>query len=616
VRDLLPDRVIAGAERRALSIGLGADRVLVCADVMTEEGYLTALATSLGTFFDPLDNISRAACPLSDDQLIQAAAAGLLPLHNGDELTWIIAPRCLTSRNLAGLGSSTSQWPRSFRLTSPERLSRFAARHAQAALGRRAASELQRSRPLFSNAPRAGGPDWIAIAALAALGGAVFAAAPDAAIKAIAASCCAAFLAAGALRLLCAARAGPPPSRRPRIADHELPVYSIICPLYREAKVVRRLVAAVRGLDYPLEKLDVKFIVEADDQETKEALAVLDLGQPFTVINAPPIGPRTKPKALNVALPFVYGSFTVVYDAEDVPEPDQLRRALDTFASAGDRLACVQASLTIDNTADGWLARMFTAGYAGQFDAFLPGLAALGLPLPLGGSSNHFRTDVLRRVGGWDPYNVTEDADLGIRLHRLGFRTAAIAAATYEEAPARFRSWLKQRTRWYKGWMQTWLVHTRRPHRLVRELGLSGAIAVQLFLACNVLAALVHPLFAASLGYSLLAGRPLAMVANFSPWPIFAAAFLSGYASTIPLDLIGLKRRRLLGHGWVLALTPFYWLLLSLAAWRALYQLVCDPQRWEKTEHGVAKTSRLSGGQIVKGSALIPRRPRPAFASG
>ena len=251
MRDLLPDRVIAGAERRALSIGLGADRVLVCADVMTEEGYLTALATSLGTFFDPLDNISRAACPLSDDQLIQAAAAGLLPLHDGDELTWIIAPRCLTSRNLAGLGSSTSQWPRSFRLTSPERLSRFAARHAQAALGRRAASELQRSRPLFSNAPRAGGPDWIAIAALAALGGAVFAAAPDAAIKAIAASCCAAFLAAGALRLLCAARAGPPPSRRPRIADHELPVYSIICPLYREAKVVRRLVAAVRGLDYP-----------------------------------------------------------------------------------------------------------------------------------------------------------------------------------------------------------------------------------------------------------------------------------------------------------------------------------------------------------------------------
>jgi len=603
VRGLLPDRVIAAAERRALSIGLGADRVLVCADVMTEEGYLTALATSLGTFFDPLENISRADCPLSDDQFIQAAAAGLLPLHDGDELCWVIAPRCLTARNLANLGRPRTQWPCSFRLTSPERLSRFAARYAQAALGKRAAGELQRLRPHLSNAPRAGGADWIAIAALAALGGAIFAAAPGAAIKAIATSCCAAFLAAGLLRLLCAARAARPPSRGPRVADHELPVYTIICPLYREAKVVRRLVAVIRGLDYPLEKLDVKFIVEADDRETRQALAALDLGHPFTVITAPPIGPRTKPKALNVALPFLYGSFTVVYDAEDVPEPDQLRRALDTFAAGDDRLACVQASLTIDNTADGWLARMFTAAYAGQFDAFLPGLSALGLPLPLGGSSNHFRTEALRQVGGWDPYNVTEDADLGIRLHRLGFRSVAISAATYEEAPARFRAWLKQRTRWYKGWMQTWLVHMRRPGRLVRDLKPGGAIAVQLFLACNVLAALVHPLFALALGYSLFAGEPLATVAGLNSWPIFAATFVCGYASTIPLDLIGLKRRRLLRHGWVLALTPFYWLLLSLAAWRALYQLVRDPQRWEKTEHGLAKTSRLSDRQRFEGGA-------------
>jgi cellulose synthase/poly-beta-1,6-N-acetylglucosamine synthase-like glycosyltransferase len=337
----------------------------------------------------------------------------------------------------------------------------------------------------------------------------------------------------------------------------------------------------------------VKLVVEADDRETRHAVAVLDLGQPFTVVIAPSSGPRTKPKALNAALPFAYGSYTVVFDAEDVPEPDQLRRAFDKFTAADDHLACVQASLTIDNTADGWLARMFTAGYAGQFDAFLPGLAALGLPLPLGGSSNHFRTDALRKVGGWDPFNVTEDADLSIRLHRLGYRSAAIAAATYEEAPARFQSWLRQRARWYKGWMQTWLVHMRRPGRLVRDLRPAGALAVQLFLACNVLAALVHPIFAATLGYSLLAGASLTTVTSFNSWPIFAATFLCGYASTIPLDLIGLKRRRLLRHGWVLVLTPLYWFLLSLAAWRALIQLICDPQRWEKTEHGLARTSRL-----------------------
>jgi hypothetical protein len=157
VRDLLPARVVAAAERRALSIGLGADRVLICADVMTEEGYLTALATSLGTFFEPLENASRAQYPLNDDQLVQAAAAGLMPLQYGAELSWIIAPRCLTARNLANLGASTPQSPRSFRLTSPERLSRFAPRYAQAALGRRATGELQRLQPHLSNAPRRGG---------------------------------------------------------------------------------------------------------------------------------------------------------------------------------------------------------------------------------------------------------------------------------------------------------------------------------------------------------------------------------------------------------------------------------------------------------------------------
>jgi cellulose synthase/poly-beta-1,6-N-acetylglucosamine synthase-like glycosyltransferase len=198
----------------------------------------------------------------------------------------------------------------------------------------------------------------------------------------------------------------------------------------------------------------VKFVLEADDHETRRALAALDLGPPFAIITAPALGPRTKPKALNVALPFAHGSFTVIYDAEDVPEPDQLRRAFDTFIAADERLACVQASLTIDNTTDSWLARMFTASYAGHFEGFLPAMAALRLPFPLGGSSNHFRTAALRRVGGWDPYNVTEDADLGIRLHRFGYRCAALSSATYEEAPARFGPWLKQRTRWYKGWMR------------------------------------------------------------------------------------------------------------------------------------------------------------------
>ena len=415
--------------------------------------------------------------------------------------------------------------------------------------------------------------------------------APIEMIEGLSTALCLIFLAAALLRMLSAA-CYPRATKRPaRIDADQLPIYTIICALYREAAVVNDLVAAIRALDYPAEKLDVKFVLEADDRETRHALDKLDLGPPFEIITAPRVGPRTKPKALNVALQFARGAFTVVYDAEDAPEPSQLRRAFGEFAAADERLACVQASLTIDNTDDNWLARMFTADYAGLFDAFLPGVAALRLPFPLGGSSNHFRTAALRKVGGWDPYNVTEDADLGIRLYRLGYRSTALSSATYEEAPARFVPWLKQRTRWYKGWMQTWLVHMRRPHLLLRQLGTGGTLAFQLLFAANVLAALIHPAFVAGFGYALLA-LPKPWAVAIISHPAFAATLLSGYASTVVLGLIGLKRRRLLGQAWVLILTPIYWLLLSLAAWRALFQLLCDPQRWEKTEHGLAKTSR------------------------
>jgi cellulose synthase/poly-beta-1,6-N-acetylglucosamine synthase-like glycosyltransferase len=249
------------------------------------------------------------------------------------------------------------------------------------------------------------------------------------------------------------------------------------------------------------------------------------------------------------------------------------------------------------------------------------------LPFPLGGSSNHFRTAILRKIGGWDPFNVTEDADLGIRLYRLGYRAAALASTTYEEAPARFGAWLKQRSRWYKGWIQTWLVHMRRPKLLWRDLGPGGAIAFQIFLAANVLAALIHPLFMIGLGFTVFAlPTEWANAVLNNALPIFVASLLSGYASTILLDLIGLRRRGLLKQAWVLLLTPLHWFLLSLAAWRALFQLLHDPQRWEKTEHGLAKTSRAAGSQSIapvqrqlplpKKPRLVPQRVRPRIQVG
>jgi glycosyltransferase XagB len=608
VRKLLPRRILLAAQRRARSIGLGADCALIAADAITEEAYLAALAGYLGTSFEPLDGIAREDCPLDDRQLIQAAATGLLPLRQGGALIWVIAPRCLTARRLADPLQPRPPWLRRFRLTSNERLRRFAARHTQRALGRHAAEGLHLADPLFSNAPRPSGTRRFVTVALVMLTAAVL---PFAPIAALSAAFCAVLLAAAALRLASVAFARPTPARSVRTDDRKLPIYTLICALYHEANVVNELVAAIRALDYPPEKLDVKFVLEADDHETGRAVARLELGPPFDIITAPPIGPRTKPKALNVALASARGSFTAVYDAEDVPEPDQLRRAFDAFMAADDRLACVQASLTIDNASDNCLTRLFAADYAGQFDVFLPALAAMQLPLPLGGSSNHFRTAALRRIGGWDAYNVTEDADLGLRLWRLGFRSAILPSATYEEAPPRFMAWLRQRTRWYKGWMQTWLVHVRHPRRLLHDLGLSGAIAFQLLFAGSVLSALVHPLFLAGLCYALVAAPLFSPTAAADDATVFAAALICGYASTVVPNAVGLRRNGLFAHGWVLALTPLYWLLLSLAAWRGLLQLLYDPHRWEKTEHGLARTSRLSALAEREGTADVRVVARP-----
>src|SRR5215831_2211538 len=270
------------------------------------------------------------------------------------------------------------------------------------------------------------------------------------------------------------------------LPDEELPEYSVIAPLRGEARVVGQLLSAIERLAYPRAKLDVILAVEADDTKTRAAITARKHRIRLTVVPVPPTQPATKPKALNVALELARGEFTVIYDAEDRPDPDQLRSALRAFHSGGRKLACVQARLCMDTGAS-WCARYFTAEYAGHFDIFLPRLASIGLPLPLGGSSNHFRTEILRKIGGWDPYNVTEDADLGMRLSRFGYRSDVIGSTTYEEAPADCRAWLRQRARWFKGWMQTWLVHMRQPVTLFRAVGACGFLTFQLVVGGNAI---------------------------------------------------------------------------------------------------------------------------------
>ncbi|MEX2034645.1 MAG: glycosyltransferase [Xanthobacteraceae bacterium] len=594
IRHLLPPGVVALAELRAAEVGVGADRVLIAAGAIDAETYAVALAASLDIAFESLTDRSRDECPLSDDRLIEAATTGLLPLVVGKDVNILVAPCLVDSRRLVEVATSGADIARRIRITSTAQLQDFVARCGSREIEHRAVEWLRTEQPEFSACTRH--PNHRRSAILAAVAALAAVVAPMTTLTAAELALGAIFLAWTGLRLL-GLLSERLVRRRPRsFADDWLPVYSIVVPLYREAAAVKDLVAALHRLNYPMEKLDIKLALEPDDHETREALANLRLGPPFEIVIAPEVGPRTKPKALNAALSLVRGSFLVVFDAEDRPEPDQLRLALEAFVAADERLACVQARLTIDNAADSWLSRLFAAEYAGLFDVFLPGLAAWRLPLPLGGSSNHFRTAVLRRVGAWDPYNVTEDADLGMRLARFGYRTAVIPSTTYEEAPARFAPWLRQRTRWFKGWMQTWLVHTRSPLRLADDLGLAGFAVFQLLVGGTVLAALIHSLFAAMLVWQFAT----AWFADATP-PLmpgfYAAILIAGYLISAALGLIGLARRRLLNCAWALLLMPLYWLLLSLAAWRALFQLLRDPYRWEKTEHGLARTSRLADSE-------------------
>ena len=239
------------------------------------------------------------------------------------------------------------------------------------------------------------------------------------------------------------------------VADDDLPVYTILVPLLHEAHLVPDLVAALGRLDWPRERLDIKLIVEADDPDDRRRGARPGgRTRPSRSSSCRQGQPRTKPKALSFALPFARGDFVTVYDAEDQPHPQQLREAYATFARSPHEIACLQATLAVDNGDASLLARLFAIEYSALFDGLLPTLAALDMPLPLGGTSNHFRREALVEVGGWDPFNVTEDADLGLRLARFGYRSGTIDLPTFEEAPATLGPWMRQRTRWFKGWMR------------------------------------------------------------------------------------------------------------------------------------------------------------------
>ncbi len=574
------------AAARSESLCIDCDVLVMRSGPIDADSLLAIYAAGLGVEIDWLEDM--ATSPLDAHHVL---SRGELPAgsRSGQDCPTLalFAGRTRTvCEHAAGRGGK-------FRVTSAARLRAFVEHSAKEELAQDAAHGLKTREPALSAATEASPKHRLGLlAALATIAVSLYAA-PGPTRFVFEIFLALLFLTWAGLRLFaCVSRQEARESAA--VSDRDLPVYTILIPLYREAHIVPDLASAISALNYPREKLDVKLILERDDAATIEAVRKITLDPCFEIVLAPELAPRTKPKALRAAMPFARGEYVVVYDAEDRPEPDQLRDAVARFREGDAKLACVQAKLAVDNLYPSFLSDHFRAEYAGLFDVLLPALARLGLPIPLGGTSNHFRASILREIGTWDPHNVTEDADLGVRLARFGYSTGVVDSTTWEEAPARLGAWLPQRTRWMKGWLQTYIVHMRDPLLLWRQLGWRGFLCFQLLIGGSVLAALIHPVFAVLLLADSAWGPLLALADTPTQWTHKALIFttlVSGYIASGLLAFTGMKRRGSLTSAWVLLLLPVYWLLLSAAAWRAVWKLATAPHQWEKTAHGVVRRS-------------------------
>ncbi|MDV3209128.1 MAG: glycosyltransferase, partial [Rhodococcus ruber] len=373
------------------------------------------------------------------------------------------------------------------------------------------------------------------------------------------------------------------------VPEQDLPTYTVLVPAYNEPEVVGDLIAAMTAIDYPAEKLQVLLLLEEDDAVTIAAAREAGLGEIVEILLVPAADPRTKPKACNYGLHFATGDVVTIFDAEDLPDPLQLRRVAVAFDRLGDDVACVQAKLAFHNGTQNMLTGWFTADYALWFNFVLPGLMRSNSPIPLGGTSNHIRRSVFDEIGAWDPYNVTEDADLGVRIAESGYRTAVLDSTTLEEANSDPINWIRQRSRWYKGYLQTWLVHVRRPVQLWRGIGTVGMLRFTTLLAGTPIIACLNMVFWL-ITISWLLGQPF-LVEEIFPWYVYFPALISlvfGNSAVLYMNLVACRET---GNSalWLACLTvPLYWLMMSVAAIKGTYQLIRNPSYWEKTFHGLS----------------------------
>lgn len=356
----------------------------------------------------------------------------------------------------------------------------------------------------------------------------------------------------------------------------ELPVYSILLPLYKENKVFYDLIEAIKSLDYPTSLLDVKLLIEEDDIETLEILNKISLPNFFEIIKIPISYPRTKPKACNYGLQFARGKYVTIYDAEDKPEADQLKKVVAKFSEVSEKVVCLQARLNFYNREENYITKSFSVEYSLLFDYMMQGLKKSGMPIPLGGTSNHFIKEKLLELGAWDAFNVTEDADLGIRLHHYGYETELLDSVTYEEAPVSMHSWIIQRARWIKGHILTSLVHLKESVKLRKE----EIFGIMLCLYLPNLIYILLPI------YFLLSCFIIDIQELDVIWRInlFLGILLPIFYTIL---IILLKKWKNMSS--IICMSFLYYLLFPIAGIRAFFQIIMDPFRWDKTEHGVSQ---------------------------
>jgi cellulose synthase/poly-beta-1,6-N-acetylglucosamine synthase-like glycosyltransferase len=378
--------------------------------------------------------------------------------------------------------------------------------------------------------------------------------------------------------------------------EQVLRTYTVLVPAFHEPEVMSSLVANLRRLDYPAARLQVLLLLETDDVASiAAAREAIGPAQDLRILLVPPGGPRTKPKALNYGLTHATGTYLTIFDAEDRPDPLQLRKAALAFSRLPPSVACLQARLGFFNGGQNLITRWFQVEYSMWFRQMLPGLSKLGAPIPLGGTSNHFRTEVLLDLGAWDPNNVTEDADLGTRLSRAGYRSEVLDSITLEEANSDFVNWAKQRSRWYKGYLQTFLVHIRDIRSARRVLGTREFLFFTFLVGGTPLIAVVNPIFWA-LTILWFIVQP-AWLETMYPAPLYYLALLVWLAGNFAFTFVSMLEALEVDDSLFVAalLTPIYWVMMSVAAYKALMQVIFAPTYWEKTRHGL--TDQLPAAQ-------------------